>query len=97
MLNYMISDKALNYKDHFDNETAKAYHRRLGNMVLLQASKNSAIGNKDFSDRLPILKASTCLLTGDVATKTTWGIQKINERQKKLAQLAVKTWPLDIP
>ena len=69
-------------------------YTRLGNMVILQASKNSLIGNSSFANRKPVLKASAYLLTSDVAKNPTWGIAEINERQNDLAALAVKTWPL---
>ena len=34
-----------------DDETAAACYKRLGNMVLLQATPNSTIGNLQFSER----------------------------------------------
>jgi hypothetical protein len=81
---------------HIDAETARTYYKRLGNMVLLQAAKNNAIGNKGFNEKKPILKTSAYILTSQVAKKSTWGANEIAERQKKLAELAVKTWSLDI-
>lgn len=75
-------------------ELAGAYYNRLGNMVILQASKNSLIGNSAFSDKKPVLQSSGYLLTSDVAEKATWGVTEISERQKELAALAIKTWPL---
>ncbi len=77
-----------------DPETAEAYHRRLGNMVILQAKKNSAIGNGSFSDKKKTLRESAFLLTADVARQNTWGIKEIADRQGQLARLAVETWPL---
>lgn len=81
---------------HLDAETARTYYKRLGNMVLLQASKNNAIGNKGFDEKKPILKISAYILTSQVAKEATWGATEITERQKKLAELAVKTWSLGI-
>ena len=63
-------------------------------MVILQATKNSLIGNSAFTDKKPVLQTSAYILTSDVAKKATWGVAEINDRQKDLAALAVKTWPL---
>ena len=65
-------------------------------MVILQAKKNSLIGSSLFAVKRPILKDSTYILTSEVSKYGTWGIKDINERQKKLAELAVKTWPITI-
>lgn len=65
-------------------------------MVLLQATKNSIIGNSSFADKREALRNSTYLLTQDVGRKKTWGTREILERQKDLAKLAVDTWPIGI-
>lgn len=79
-----------------DTETALACHRRLGNLVLLQASQNSALGNSPFLVKKPVLKQSSFFLTKLVADNKAWGLKEINSRQKKLAELAVQTWPLAV-
>ncbi len=79
----------------FDADTAKLYHSRLGNMVLLQASKNTLIGNSGFADKRDVLKKSTFKLTAEVGKRRAWTKDEINARQKKLAELAVRTWPLE--
>lgn len=79
-----------------DRETAKAYYPRLGNMVLLQASKNANIGNKKFADKQPVLRESAYVLTAEVGKCNEWGVDQINERQARLARLAVKTWPIEV-
>jgi hypothetical protein len=79
---------------HFDADTAQLYFNRLGNMVLLQASQNTLIGNSSFSDKRHVLSQSTFVLTAAVGKKKAWGKDEINARQKKLAELAVQTWPL---
>jgi hypothetical protein len=79
---------------HVDSDTAAVMYKRLGNMVLLQAKKNALIGNSSFSDKRKHLKDSAFVLTSDVAKCSQWGAKEIKERQSKLAQLAVETWPL---
>jgi hypothetical protein len=79
-----------------DPDTASAYYKRLGNMVLLQAKKNSMTGNSSFAEKKEHLKTSTFLLTSEVADYDSWGIKEINERQHGLAMLAVQTWPASL-
>lgn len=79
-----------------DPETAAAYYKRLGNMVILQAKKNSLVGNSAYKDKKPILLSSSFILTQNAGSHTSWGIKEITERQKKLAKIAVQTWPLHI-
>ena len=71
-----------------------AYYRRIGNMVLLRAGLNNNIGNKTFAEKKPVIAESTFVLTQEVAKYDTWGPVEIEERQKKLAKIALETWPL---
>jgi hypothetical protein len=75
---------------------AESHYKRLGNLALLQAKKNSLAGNESFATKKPIYAASAFLLTQDVAKNSAWTDKEIQERQKKLAAIAVKTWPLDV-
>ena len=77
-----------------DPQIAIALHKRLGNMVLLQAKKNSFIGNGSFEDKRLVLKASTYNLTQEIGECEKWGAEEISDRQRRLAKLAVATWPL---
>ncbi len=95
-LEHILPENPGNKWGKLDPETARAFHRRLGNMVLLKASKNTKIGNNAFGDKLSTLQSSTFLLTSEVSQNTQWGTHEIIERQKKLAALAVKTWSLDV-
>jgi hypothetical protein len=79
-----------------DPDLAAAYYRRLGNMVLLQASTNSTIGNSSFVDKKPFFRSSAYRLTSEVGTRDSWGVKEISDRQAALAKLAVETWPMDV-
>lgn len=79
-----------------DPDVAAAYYKRLGNMVIVQAKKNSLMGNSGPEEKKAILKDSAFDLTSEIASYQKWGVKEINERQKKLAELAVKTWPLTV-
>lgn len=74
-------------------EEFRDYTSRLGNLVLLNAKANSIVGNDTFEAKRPILARSPFTLTKDVAVYEKWGVQEIDDRQAKLAKLAVRTWP----
>lgn len=67
---------------------------RLGNLVLLQATPNSDLGNIGYLTKKKNLQASAFSLSREAGSYTKWSPDQIAERQKRLAELAVKTWPL---
>ncbi len=71
-----------------------ALYKRLGNMVLMQVSKNSLTGNSSFSEKKKVLKNSAFILTSEVAGESKWEAKQIKDRQARLAKLAVETWPI---
>jgi len=75
-------------------ELAEAYFNRVGNMVLMQAKKNSTVGNASFAEKRKLFGQSAYLLTAEVGEKTKWTTTEIQLRQKALAKRAVETWPL---
>jgi hypothetical protein len=95
-LEHILPESPQDSWNNIDTDIAKAYYKKLGNMVILQAKKNTLIGNSSFDEKKKVLKESTYLLTSEVAEYSKWEINEINERQKKLAKLAVETWPLKI-
>jgi len=78
---------------HIDAESAKAAHKRLGNMALLKARINVAAANKGFAEKRKIYLASEFLLTKEVAKAASWLPTDIESRQKELAKMAVAAWP----
>jgi hypothetical protein len=78
------------------SDDAEAYYRRIGNMVLMLASKNSLIGSKPFDEKRPHLLASGLSLTKMAGKPSVWTKDEIIKRQIELAKLAVKTWPIDV-
>jgi hypothetical protein len=82
---------------HLSEDLCRALCKRIGNLVLLQATSNSALGNKPFSEKQAILAKSKFVLTEAVGKSAQWGETEIAARQQRLADLAVKTWPLKQP
>jgi hypothetical protein len=72
-------------------------YSRLGNQVLLKMSENSDLGNKAFPAKKAVLAKSKYALTSMVKTQAVWREKQVLERQARLAELAVRTWPLKLP
>jgi len=78
----------------FNEESAKVNLKRIGNMALLLATTNSDLGNANFSQKKVVYRASPYELTLQIAHLKNWGPKEISDRQKVLAELALKAWPL---
>ncbi len=76
-------------------QDVETHAKRLGNMALLQAAKNSELDRSEFEKKRAVYRTSTFLLTAQIADLPTWGVQQIEARQRTLAELAVKTWPIN--
>jgi len=76
-------------------EDLPVFRNRLGNLVLLNSKVNGRIGNKSYREKKAALVKEACFsLTKLAGMYKKWGVTEIEDRQKKLAKLAVKTWPL---
>ena len=78
----------------WDDETRKQYTKRLGNLCLLQKSGNEAIGNQPFSAKRAAFAASPLVITSMIAAAVDWSPVEIETRQKRLAEIALKAWPI---
>ncbi len=65
-------------------------------MVLLEAHRNTRIGNSSFAGKRDHFRDSPLSLTSQIAEEDEWGLAEINKRQGRLAELAVESWPLTI-
>jgi hypothetical protein len=77
-----------------DEESAQAAQRLLGNMVLLRANQNHALGNASFERKRAVFKDSAYNVTNQLVGYQQWTMDEIRDRQGKLAKIAVKTWSL---
>jgi len=76
------------------SDLAAGWYKRLGNMVLLDASKNVELGNKAFEDKKQALLASPYITTQWAGKCDKWGSHEITAHQKWLAQYAPEVWPI---
>lgn len=75
-------------------EQHENYVKRLGNLALLDRVLNEKSGNLPFADKAKALAKSKIATTREIAAATSWDTKAIDERQKQMAKLAVKAWPL---
>jgi hypothetical protein len=67
----------------------------IGNLTLLSAKKNVALGNVVFSETVKVYKDSAYRVTNQLEIfGDQFGLEQIRARQIDLAKIAVKTWPL---
>jgi hypothetical protein len=66
------------------------------NLALVNAKKDSTVGNAKYSEKKQMLADTPMSFTQAAATFSDWGPTQIDARQKHLAEFAVETWPVVI-
>jgi hypothetical protein len=88
--------------EYYTHDERRAHRNRIGNQVIVGNEDNGEMGDKPFNEKRPVLERFENIhLTYDVITRTAenpdqWTVANITERQKKLADLALKRWPLEV-
>lgn len=93
-LEHILPRKPDNSWSSFTEDEVSVYANRLGNLALLQASKNSDLGSKDFLSKKEVYRQSPYLLTKQIAEADKWDKTTIHERQKVMAAYALKAWKI---
>ncbi len=93
-LEHVLPKKPEGNWPEFTDEDVKSYSNRLGNLALMKASSNSLSRSDSFADKRGTYADSPYLLTSQIGALSEWTPQAIIERQNRLAQLAVETWPV---
>lgn len=92
-LEHVLPKKPQDNWPEFDAEDVRRLTNRLGNLALLRVSNNSEFKSGDFEQKKPVYTESPYSLTNMLGENDAWTEDAIGERQKKLAELAVATWP----
>jgi hypothetical protein len=92
-LEHVLPKKPQGNWPQFSDEDLPSYTTRLGNLALMRASENSELRSEAFQDKKAVYARSPYILTSQLATVEEWTPNAIIERQARLAELAVKTWP----
>ena len=81
---------------HIPVAVHQEYATRIGNQALMQVKVNSKLGSRGYATKKLELAASEFYTTKLASKYSDWGAKEIEDRQKKLAELATKTWPLKL-
>jgi hypothetical protein len=72
------------------------YVDRIGNLTLLRTKLNAAAADAPFQDKVQLaLSVSDLPINQEFNTITNWGEIEIEQRQEKMAKLAVQIWRLE--
>lgn len=82
------------WQSFWKSDVARGYQKRLGNLALLNSKENSKTGNEEFSKKLEAYARSSIILTKRISEFTDWNPESIDTRQKQMAELALKAWPI---
>ncbi|MBI1730199.1 DUF262 domain-containing protein [Candidatus Acetothermia bacterium] len=93
-LEHILPKKPDDNWTQFNRDELKAYCNKIGNQALLQASSNSFLRNSPFIEKKIVFGKSPYELTRQISNYADWTGKEILERQKLLAKLALKAWPL---
>jgi Protein of unknown function DUF262/Protein of unknown function (DUF1524) len=92
-LEHVLPQKPEGNWNHFTEDDVALYAKRLGNLVLMRASDNSHVKSASFREKKQIYAKSPYVLTSQIGGLEEWTVASIVDRQKRLAELAVTTWP----
>ncbi|NMC60317.1 MAG: DUF262 domain-containing protein [Candidatus Methanofastidiosa archaeon] len=93
-LEHILPENPENNYPNFTEEQHAAYYKRIGNLTLMKTKENNDFKSSKFSDKKTKYAESELWITNSLCEYDDWTMQKINERQSLLAELAVNTWSL---
>ncbi|WP_112320280.1 HNH endonuclease family protein [Oceanibium sediminis] len=80
-------------RESFDADTHAEFKARLGNLCLLRRSENNGMPNGSFAAKKPFFEKSSLTTTAALGECEGWSPQELEDRQQKMATLALKAWP----
>lgn len=92
-LEHILPKKPENNWPQFSIEDRRTYTHRIGNLALLQSRANRDLKNFSFKDKKSAYENAPYVLTKQISDVEEWNPVAISDRQKNLAELAVKAWP----
>ena len=94
-LEHILPKDRLNGWTNFTPEEYKECVHRIGNLALLEETANGGISSAEYDVKKPVLSnPKNCSLTIETANYAVWGKKEIEARQSKLADIAIKAWPI---
>lgn len=78
---------------NIEEENAERLYSRLGNLTLLERSKNKDIGNAPYLDKIPVYRQSSFNMTSSIPDSySVWDENSISSRQARMSSLAKSIW-----
>jgi hypothetical protein len=93
-LEHILPQKPSTQWRHIPADEQTLLLTRLGNLALLKTKINTRAGNDGFVYKKGFYAQSDLQLTKCITTEATWDRGAIERRQKRMADLALQTWPL---
>lgn len=93
-LEHVLPQKPEDNWPNFDDDYARLYYRRIGNLALLIAKSNSDLRSSDFQTKKAVYAESPYVLTQQLSELDDWTPAEVANRQKLLAEYALKAWAL---
>ena len=94
-LEHILPTKPSDTWANFSNDEVRLYRNRIGNLTLLQATKNSGLQSADFETKKKVYVASPFKITNMISKQEEWNTAQIDSRQAYLASLALKAWKVE--
>ncbi|MCC7491279.1 MAG: DUF262 domain-containing protein [Fimbriimonadaceae bacterium] len=87
------------WEQAFPGQVQRELVERVGNLALLSRAANHQLANADYAAKLPAYEASEYALTRAIPEMAPeeWTPAYLEERQRRLADLAVLAWRVDFP
>jgi len=95
-LEHILPENPENNWPNFTGEEIRTYVKRIGNLTLMKTNENNDFKSSSFVVKKLKYKESELWLTNSLANYDEWTIKNIQNRQKELADLAVKAWSIYI-
>jgi hypothetical protein len=93
-LEHIMPEKLSQDWQHIVPQEHEDFVSRIGNLALLMPGTNSKLSSKSFDVKKQVYALADLKLTNAIANYPKWGTGEIEDRQKQLAEIAVRTWPI---
>lgn len=93
-LEHVLPEKPGTTWPQFSDDEVKIYRNRIGNLTLLRSTDNSRLKSDEFTEKRAVYVDCPYKITKCIAEVEDWTSERIAERQKWLAGLALDTWRL---
>jgi len=95
-LEHILPEKPEDNWPNFTEEEIRTYVKRIGNLTLMKTKENNDFKSASFNTKKDKYKKSDLWITNSLVEYNDWNVENIKDRQKKLADIAVKAWSIEI-